>query len=135
MGRAMRASDAMALLRRLEQLGIEVVPCRHAVRYRPLSAMTPDLAAEVVRLKPQLLELLGHQVDDTFFERVLEQFDGEEVEPGDGIPLKNAGGLPCHNCGARRWWRLKSGGPWICGRCHPAGPAPGLIEHREGNDV
>lgn len=34
-----------------------------------------------------------------------------------------AGTRPCTCCGSTSLWRLRSGGPWTCSRCHPAEPA------------
>ena len=101
----MRASDALELLRRLEQRGIEVVACETTVRYRPRSAMSPDLAAEVVRLKPQLLDLLRRRADDAL--KVLGLFAGREVEPAEAILVWSPAAAPgtCRCCGGERWWR------------------------------
>ena len=37
----------------------------------------------------------------------------------------------CYNCKNTRFWRLKSGGPWVCKRCHPS---PLSDEQIEWND-
>ncbi len=53
----------MAVLGRLHERGLEIGVNGDRIRYRPASAMTPDLAEDVVRLKPELLKLLAGQTD------------------------------------------------------------------------
>lgn len=41
----------------------------------------------------------------------------------------------CYLCDGGRYWRLRSGGPWVCERCHPPGPPDALIERAEVPDA
>lgn len=38
---------------------------------------------------------------------------------------------PCYACRQTRSWRLRAGGSWVCGGCHPPSMAEALIEWRE----
>ena len=51
---------AADLLIDLTRRGIELVPCGDWLRYRPRSAMTPDLAERLRAHKAELLAILGH---------------------------------------------------------------------------
>lgn len=57
----MKVSEPMALLGRLRDRGMEVCVRGDRICYRPASAMTPELAEDVVRLKAELLDLFGRQ--------------------------------------------------------------------------
>jgi len=55
----MPTDTAAALLAELTRHGIELKAWGNRLRYRPRSAMTPDLAARVKAHKPELLKLLA----------------------------------------------------------------------------
>ena len=76
---------------------------------------------------------------DLFTQQVINLFGGEAVgqedspdwdsaiplEPGDAAIRTLADVMcadasrpkQCYSCRHTRWWRLKRGGPWTCGRC------------------
>ena len=53
----------------------------------------------------------------------LEQVLGEHSETTATLPAK-----PCRCCGGLVVWRVRSGGDWICDRCHPPQSPPGAME-------
>ncbi len=51
-----------------------------------------------------------------------------DVLLGPEHPTSALPSTPCPCCGENSRWRLRSGGPWVCARCHPPQPPPEAIE-------
>jgi len=49
---------------------------------------------------------------------------GSDTRDNGPAPMRPS----CYCCGSRRFWRLRSGGDWVCPRCHPPLVDPGEIE-------
>ena len=123
----------MALLADLRRKGVELRVEDGWLRFRPRSAVTPDLAARMTCHKQELVALLraeeerdestwpdwGSAVDTA----VVFNLDGHASPPH----------VPCWCCSRREWWRLLEAGggkpgPWICARCHEPGVPAEAIE-------
>jgi hypothetical protein len=73
---------------------------------------------------------------DAFTEAVVQLFDGEVVPESEWAetalflePAEDRG--RCGGCRGRAWWRLRSGGPAVCSRCHPSPYGDERIERWE----
>ena len=127
---------AAALLAQLRRSGIELAVMGGRLRFRPRSAVTPDLATRMARHKRELVALLQAEErrdvpawpdwDSAVDLTAVFNLDGRASPPN----------VPCWCCSRREWWRLLEAGggkpgPWICARCHPAEPPAHLIEFHE----
>ena len=123
-------SSAVEILAQLKELGIEVVPDGDNLRYRPRTAMTPDLAERVKENKPVLLAILRGDTPnasaDTGNPHLPERliFDADcmvwenNIEPPD----------PCSECGGIIfWWNPL--GDQCCMACKPPLTADRLLEY------
>ena len=132
----MSGSAAVALLADLRRGGVEFRVQDDRLRFRPLSAVTPDSAARMACHKRELVELLlaegalGESMwpdwDSAVDLTVVFNLDGRSSPPH----------IPCRCCSRREWWRLRAldnrgPGPGVCARCHPPEPPAGLIEIHE----
>lgn len=124
-----------ALLGDLAARGIELCLVADRIRYRPRSAMTPDIASRLLDVRDQLaLELDARS--DPFTASVLDLGDREvvpEAERGEVAPFTEPprDRAACPGCRGRLWWGLRSGGPQVCSRCHPCGYADDQVERWE----
>jgi len=132
------------LIADLDRAGVkELIPEGDRLRYRPKSALTPDLADRLRTHKADLLavlrpaEALGEgepgpgpfpgwvQAPDTRGRLGLQSpaapvpFGAWEDLPvwSDSAPADPAAS-PCYGCGRRHWWRSIHG-VVVCGHCHP----------------
>ena len=126
--------SAAELLANLTRLGIEVVAHEDGLRYRPRSAVTPDLAERLRTHKAELLAILRPAVAP----------DGATVTPaaGEAEPAERRPGAapeairwedcldppdPCPECGTLELWQTLAGN-WRCLRCDPPTTARRLAE-------
>ena len=125
------------LLTDLRERGIEIRPLNGRIRFRPKSAMTPDLAERIDRLRCEIIANY-EAVQDPFTVAVMRAFGGEVVNdaswPSETAPFHEPPVEPdrCRGCRGRRWWRRRAGGPRACERCHPC-PYPDDAVERGGN--
>jgi len=122
----MSRSPAIDLLGELRERGVELQVQGDRLRFRPASALPPELLQRVARLKPELIALLApprapeQKVEDLS----VEEADRREPTPepartpeaGDGpLPVPNR----CPRCGEVDFQRPREGGTWRCARCAP----------------
>jgi hypothetical protein len=96
MGGAVSGARARTLLADLEARGLRLKVSGDRLLYRPIAAMTEDLAARVREVKPDLLAVVrrAEAEADPFTEAVLDAFPGEVVDPEsppgweDAVPIE-----------------------------------------------
>lgn len=124
-------SPAHKLLEALRDRGIDLATDGGELRVRPVHAVTPEIRAQLVAHKAELIELLAHDV----VAAVVRVFDGA-VEPREfkatalllPEPVPEGPGTTCRACHGAMWWRLRERATWICARCHPPLQPSSLIE-------
>jgi hypothetical protein len=125
---------------------VELVALGERLRFRPKADVDPEDVELLRQHKGVVLALLTECCDletatpptdktdkrlDPFLLSVLSVFPDGRVVPdtGEAIPIQPEG-RECWGCKSRQRWRLQSGGPWTCARCHP--PIPSDIEWEKG---
>ena len=128
-------SRLRSVLTALASRGIELRLVGDEVRYRPIAAMTPDLAERVREVRDQVALELEARSDD-FTAALLDAFDGDVVAADERFetaplfePATDLG--RCPSCRRGAWWRLRGGGPQVCERCHPCPWGDDAIERWE----
>ena len=119
------------LLADLTRLGIKVVVHGDRLRYRPRSALTPDLAARLRTHKANLLAILRLFVGPDAATAasvgpVADEPDPEAIQWEDCIDPPP----PCPGCGGLIFWWNPSGGR-RCKACDPPTAAIRLLEKAE----
>ena len=116
-------APARVLLAELAERGIEFRLDGDRIIYHPASALGPDHADRVRAVRSDVVrELEARQ--DLPTAAVLDLVDGEivpEMEWTEVAPFTEPDRdlASCPGCRGRSWWRLRSGGPPVCARCHP----------------
>ena len=125
-----------AILSELERLRVTLIADGDCLRFRPRSAVSPALAAELAAHKGELMRMLVEvgaggeiepaQIEDNRDELPADDFPGDFTE--DGWPANTAEQLPpCAKCGSLdRWWNLR--GESRCMKCHPMTTALRILE-------
>jgi hypothetical protein len=142
----MSMHPAIALVDELRRRGVELTPYpgRDRIRFRPRSAATSEDVELLRRHRGIVLALLqeeslvGSPKDptdktdkrlDPVLLSVLSVFPGarlmrdDEPWPREVVPIlaeAESGPRPCRACGCPDLWSLRTGGPWVCSRCHPS---------------
>jgi hypothetical protein len=91
---------------------------------RPKSSMTPDLRAQLLAHKAEVLALLG-----TSAEGGTPRSGAPSLGPVHLAALTTGG---CYACGSVVFWKLREADELVCAVCHPPGPPPEHIEWRRG---
>ena len=130
-------NTAADLLAELTELGIELVASGDRLRYRPRSAVTPDLVERLRIHKAELLAILGQSEGRDGATGGMGALRGEHtlsVDPGEFLPIWRQHYIeppePCPGCGGLLyWWNVW--GDRRCMTCDPPVAAMRLLERAE----
>jgi hypothetical protein len=79
------------------------------------------LARELIDRKGEVMAALAEEKQTAWEDAVPLELGDFKIRTLDDL-LSSETDQPrrrCYACRNARWWRLKRGGPWTCGRCHP----------------
>lgn len=117
-------TDAARLLNELYRRGVALRRDGDNLVVRPKSSMTPDLRAQLLAHKAEVLALLGSSAErDVAHGRAPDLVD---------VQLAALAGGECYACGGVVFWKLRAADELVCVTCHPPGPPPEQIEWRRG---
>lgn len=108
----MSALEAAALVSELRQLGVELVPDGDKVRFRPKSALSPELLTRLAQVKRDVIDVLL----DCATRNSVPAAGAEQ----QSVALRRAAGRPnavCLSCYGTRFVRLRNGRRSVCFGC------------------
>lgn len=102
----------------LVALGISVEVQGDRLRLESPRPIPLELEARLREHKPQLLSLVRDRLGGRW----------------NAAPASATAPWPCYSCDSRNFWRLRSGLPWVCSRCHPPDQPEEELEHHRVPD-